>query len=470
MTFALAVMIALSSFTVSNGPKFFKADAVSAATSGESNNNQNKTQTDTKKTNTTTKKTTQTKTTTQTNVKVNRLLALNSYGEDVKTLQTLLNKYGYNLKVDGIYGPKTLAAVKDFQKKHGLKAGGVVGPKTMAKLNPAPVNVAKNTTKPTTNPSTNNEVKKEKAIIKVGKVDYAAHGTKCFTFAIAAVEGDRIVAAYIDDYQFMSKDVAKGVPNSDADFGKNYPQGMVLASKMTNAEYYSQLMKDKAKSTVPIDKNFEAIIEFVKGKTIKELENILASTPKDKMADAVSGATLADTYGYITAIVEAAKAANNSPEIEVTTDELKDLKVGKVDFAAHGTKCFTLAVAFVSGDKIVASYMDDYQYMSKDVAKGVPNSDADFGKNYPQGMVLASKMTNAEYYSQLMKDKAKSTVPIDKNFEAIYKFVNGKTIKELENILASTPKDKMADAVSGATLADTYGYITAIVEAAKAAR
>ncbi|SKA87892.1 Putative peptidoglycan binding domain-containing protein [Caloramator quimbayensis] len=452
LAFGLVGALVLSTWTIGPSTKFFGADTVSAATTGESS--PSKTPTTTTKVPTTSKTSTVSKTSGQ----LTRLLALHSYGEDVKLLQTLLNQLGYKLKVDGIYGPKTLAAVKSFQIKKGLKADGVVGPKTFAKFNIAPAQ----TTVPI--------AKEEKATVMIGKVDYAAHGTKCFTVAVAAVSGDKIVAAYIDDYQYMPKDAAKGVPNSDADFGKNYPEGNVLGSKMTNAEYYSQNMKTKAQATVPIDKNFAAIEQYVKGKTIKELEAVLSSTPKDKMADAVSGATLADTYGYVSAIVEAAKAAKSDVSIQVDAKELSNVKIGKVDYAAHGTKCFTVAVAAVVGDKVVASYIDDYQFMPKDAAKGVPNSDADFGKNYPQGNVLGSKMTNADYYSQNMKTKANATVPIDKNFDAIRKYVTGKTIAELEAALSSTPKDKMADAVSGATLADTYGYISAIVNAAKAAK
>ena len=38
------------------------------------------------------------------------------------------------MKVDGIFGPKTRAAVVAFQKAHGLKPDGLVGPKTTAAL------------------------------------------------------------------------------------------------------------------------------------------------------------------------------------------------------------------------------------------------------------------------------------------------------------------------------------------------
>jgi peptidoglycan hydrolase-like protein with peptidoglycan-binding domain len=35
--------------------------------------------------------------------------------------------YRYPITIDGIFGPRTLAAVKDFQRKYGLKPNGVVG-------------------------------------------------------------------------------------------------------------------------------------------------------------------------------------------------------------------------------------------------------------------------------------------------------------------------------------------------------
>lgn len=53
----------------------------------------------------------------------------------VKTIQTKLKRWGYYTgAVDGIYGPKTKAAVKSFQKKNGLTADGIVGKKTAAAL------------------------------------------------------------------------------------------------------------------------------------------------------------------------------------------------------------------------------------------------------------------------------------------------------------------------------------------------
>lgn len=54
---------------------------------------------------------------------------------ETKTIQTRLKRWGYYAGVvDGIYGPKTKAAVISFQRKNGLVADGIVGPKTAAAI------------------------------------------------------------------------------------------------------------------------------------------------------------------------------------------------------------------------------------------------------------------------------------------------------------------------------------------------
>lgn len=63
------------------------------------------------------------------------ILRQGSSGTLVKTVQTRLKNWGYYTgSVDGVYGPKTVAAVKKFQAKHGLTADGIVGPATASKL------------------------------------------------------------------------------------------------------------------------------------------------------------------------------------------------------------------------------------------------------------------------------------------------------------------------------------------------
>ena len=45
-------------------------------------------------------------------------------------VQYCLNVFGYNLKVDGIIGPLSEGAIRDFQRNHGLEVDGLVGKNT----------------------------------------------------------------------------------------------------------------------------------------------------------------------------------------------------------------------------------------------------------------------------------------------------------------------------------------------------
>lgn len=67
------------------------------------------------------------------------VLRKGSTGEEVKTVQRLLNVMGYKgngkaLAIDGDFGRATDSAVKAFQKKKGLTADGIVGSATWGAL------------------------------------------------------------------------------------------------------------------------------------------------------------------------------------------------------------------------------------------------------------------------------------------------------------------------------------------------
>ena len=67
------------------------------------------------------------------------MVAYGSQGGAVKQLQSELNKRGYQLDEDGIYGKKTKAAVRDYQKKSGLTmVDGIAGDEMWGSLLSAP--------------------------------------------------------------------------------------------------------------------------------------------------------------------------------------------------------------------------------------------------------------------------------------------------------------------------------------------
>ncbi len=59
-------------------------------------------------------------------------------GPSVRSLQDKLRSAGFNPGTsDGKYGPRTESAVRDFQRSRGLQVDGIAGPRTMAALNGA---------------------------------------------------------------------------------------------------------------------------------------------------------------------------------------------------------------------------------------------------------------------------------------------------------------------------------------------
>lgn len=116
------------------------------------------------------------------------LLKYGSRGSEVKKLQEALNGAGYQLDTDGIYGDKTRAAVRKYQKANGLSADGIVGDATWGALNKASA--------PTTSP-TEPEVKADETLTnpeETTKADTAARND-----ALQAII-DKKPAAYESPY------------------------------------------------------------------------------------------------------------------------------------------------------------------------------------------------------------------------------------------------------------------------------
>lgn len=69
------------------------------------------------------------------NIMEETLSRYGSSGSEVTKIQTKLKNWGYYKgSVDGVYGSKTVSAVKSFQRKNGLTADGIAGPSTLAAM------------------------------------------------------------------------------------------------------------------------------------------------------------------------------------------------------------------------------------------------------------------------------------------------------------------------------------------------
>lgn len=157
---------------------------------------------------TTTPVKTPTQTTSVTSLNITRILSINSYGEDVKSLQTVLNTFGYKLGVDGMFGKLTVAAVKNYQGLNNLSADGVVGPITVASLNSKVVALPKPAV-----PTTAVTPKSIKVYQGLGHNVAFRNGpgkdsdgvpVYSFTVGMADVDFDadgRILSAYLDAYE-----------------------------------------------------------------------------------------------------------------------------------------------------------------------------------------------------------------------------------------------------------------------------
>lgn len=280
----------------------------------------------------------------------------------------------------------------------------------------------------------------------------AAHGERSYTSAVVATAADgTILAVNIDELQFFDETTEglEAVPNADASLGENFAEGVVLASKRFNDEVYFTSMESSGGATQTWLDSIQAIEAYCVGKTASELASV----------DAVSGSTLTDSANYVALVAEVAKSSDfvSSGEYSGSAD---DLVLGRAYFAAHGESAFAEAASLVEDDVIVAANIDEFQCSSSDSGYvGVPNSDAAFGENLAEGMVLMSKKENSETYSAAMAERGGATIAYLENIEAIEEYIAGKTIDEL------SAAD--VDSVSGATLSDTAGYIATAVAAAE---
>lgn len=292
----------------------------------------------------------------------------------------------------------------------------------------------------------------------------APNGDRGFGRFVVAIADDKIVDVAIDEFELQDAEGGlTGVPNSDGAFGEGFAEGKILASKLENNEPYSAMMAEFAGSTKTIEDNYQAIIDFAKGKTVAELEEVINGATPGEPVDAVTGATLANTVGYLQGIVDAAKS---DYDVSVgTVEDLANVELKAMQGAPHGDRGFGDAVVAMEGDKIVVASIDEFQFSE---GEGVPSSDGAFGEGYADpAKPLASKIAISDSYSANIAEKAGSTVQYKDNMAAIEDFAAGKTAAEVQETVDGATPGEAIDAVTGATLADTAGYLQMIIDATK---
>ena len=61
-------------------------------------------------------------------------LELDDRGTKVTEVQKMLDKLGYDISIDGVYGHRTKSTIKSFQLNNGLNVDGIVGDNTFKLL------------------------------------------------------------------------------------------------------------------------------------------------------------------------------------------------------------------------------------------------------------------------------------------------------------------------------------------------
>ena len=135
-------------------------------------------------------------------------LSYGSRGDEVKKLQQALNSTGkYTLDVDGSYGPKTQAAVRDYQTKNGLKVDGVAGTETQGHLYNA--NQTQSQPQQATTPS-------QQPAQETQRLSYDPAADESYQKALAALQqAQQSLPTYKGSYDQQLQDIYNQIVNRD---------------------------------------------------------------------------------------------------------------------------------------------------------------------------------------------------------------------------------------------------------------
>ena len=123
------------------------------------------------------------------------MVAYGSQGDAVRQLQSELNRHGYQLDEDGVFGKMTRAAVRDYQKKNSLRLDGIAGDETWGSLLASPAPAEETTPAPVARPS----AKTAEALARLEK-GYAPSedvtAAQAYRDSVAALRPDAYDSAY----------------------------------------------------------------------------------------------------------------------------------------------------------------------------------------------------------------------------------------------------------------------------------
>lgn len=146
-----------------------------------------------------------------------KMVAYGSQGDAVRQLQSELNKHGYQLDEDGIFGSKTKAAVQDYQKKNSLRLDGIAGDETWGSLMAAPAAEAETGEETEAAPVARPSAKTAQALAKLERGYTPSENVtaaQAYRDSVAALRPDAYASAYEQQLAALYQDLTGRQPFS----------------------------------------------------------------------------------------------------------------------------------------------------------------------------------------------------------------------------------------------------------------
>ena len=138
---------------------------------------------------------------------------------------------------------------------------------------------------------------------RTGMAYHQAYRDDSVCVATVYLEDDTIKSVTLDELTYLSKEEYSGLITALETTTQKH-----IASKVENSETYSKAMEMNG-ATNTIKENYEAICQYVVGKSATDLQDAINMKTDEEVADLVAGCTLQSTKGYIEAIIKACNQA-----------------------------------------------------------------------------------------------------------------------------------------------------------------